>query len=129
MNVGTAIAESPLLPVGLVVAFEKGYVEPSALTAQEKADGSITLQRLARGVYERKISENDLRGVMNPISVKRANGNTELKKPDQVTVEELRTFLKTAAEKADAASVSKDPFTVDIAAELEKAVDGALVKK
>ena len=51
------IAQSPLLPLGLVMAADEKYVKPSGLTDEDKDAGRRTLQRLARGAFEKTIPE------------------------------------------------------------------------
>ncbi len=119
-----AIAESPLLPVGMVKAAEEKYIKPSALSDTEKADGIRSLQRLARGVHEKKIPTSGLEDVLAPIQTTGANGQKQLK--EKVTTEELKDFLARAKKKADDANIPDEAFEVDIASELEKAIDKAI---
>lgn len=118
---------SPILHVGMVMLAEEKYVKPSGLSDEEKADARRTLDRLARGVHEKKISETELEQVGAPITVTKPDGSTELK--ETVTDEELRAFLKLARDKADEHEVPDEPFDVNIAEELEKAIDSALEQK
>lgn len=53
------IAQSPLLPLGLVMAADEKYVKPSGLSDEEKEAGRRTLQRLARGAFEKSIHEHE----------------------------------------------------------------------
>ena len=123
-RIAERIADSPILPIGMVYFMEQQYVEPSGLSTQEKHDARRTLERVARGVYEKDISHDKLDQMIAPISTIDAEGNRELK--EQVTDEELRAFLKNAKAEADAAEVPDEPFHVDLADELDKAIDGVL---
>lgn len=118
------IGESPLLPLGMVKAAEEKYIKPSALTAEEKAGGVRSLQRMARGVYEKKIPNSAMEEVIAPIETTGTNGQKQLK--DKVTTEELKTFLAAAKKKADDAAIPDEAYEVDVAAEIEKAIDKAL---
>ncbi len=118
------IGESPLLPLGMVKAAEAKYIKPSALTAEEKTAGVRSLQRMARGVYEKKIPSSAMDEVITPISTTGLNGQKKLK--ETVTTEELKTFLAAAKKKADDAAIPDEAFEVDVAAEIEKAIDKAL---
>jgi hypothetical protein len=120
------IAEGPLLPLGIVYAAEEKYIKPAAIPQEEKDAGVRTLQRLARGVFEKKIPKEKIEDVIVPISMPDADGDRQLK--DSVTPEELRNFLARAKAEADAAAIPDEPFTVDVAAEVEKAIDKALGK-
>lgn len=118
------IAKSPLLPLGLVMAADEKYVKPSGLSGEEQDAGRRTLQRLARGAFEKSIPENDVQEVMQFVMQRQPDGNQQLK--ERLTDDELKAFLEKAKEKADAASVPDEPFEVNIADELEKAIDKAL---
>ena len=118
------IAQSPLLPLGLVMAADEKYVKPSGLTNEEKDSARRTLQRLARGTFEKSISEEDTQEVMKLVMDHHPNGNEQLK--DRLTDDELKAFIEKAKEKADAASVPDEPFNVNIADEIEKAIDNVL---
>ena len=119
------IAQSPLFPIALVMAAEEKYVKPSGLSADDKTAAQVTLQRFARGAFEKKIPEADLNEVMQLLMQKQADGSDQLKRV--LTDAELTTFLEKAKQKADKAEVPDEPFNVNIADELEKAIDRALV--
>ena len=118
------IAQSPLLPLGLVMAADEKYVKPSGLSNEEKDAARRTLQRLARGAFEKSIPENDTQEVMKLVTDHESNGNERLK--ERLSDDELKAFLEKAKEKADAASVPDEPFDVNIADEIEKAIDKVL---
>lgn len=126
------ITESPLLPLGAVYAVDQGYVQPSTLTTDEKADAKLQLQRVARGFYEEKISQDQLEDILEPISKRQAADadpgefEIELQEPEDVSVEELRQFVERSRSAADEAEIPNEPYEIDIAAELRKAIDRAL---
>ena len=118
------IAKSPLLPLGLLMAADEMYVKPSGLSDDDKEAGRRTLQRFARGAFEKSIPENDTQEVMKLVMNHQPDGSEQLK--ERLTDDELKAFLEKAKEKADAASVPDEPFEVNIADELEKAIDKAI---
>lgn len=118
------IAQSPLLPLGMVTAADEKYLKPSNLSNEDKDSGRRTLQRLARGAFEKTIPQNDTQEVMNLVMETQPGGGQRLK--DHLTDAELNAFLDKAKEKADAAKVPDEPFEVNIADELEKAIDKVL---
>lgn len=123
-QVARKIAESPLLPLGMVMAADEKYLKPSGLTQKEKEDGRRALQRLARGVFEKRIPQNETQEVMKLAMERQPDGTDRVK--EQLTDEELKAFLAKAKEKADAATVPDEAFEVNIADELEKAIDQVL---
>lgn len=123
-NVAKAIGESPILPSGMVIATERKYLNPSALSNEEKDAGRRSLQRMARGIVEKKITMNEAETAAAPISTKDANGNFKLK--DAVTDAELREFLANAKAKADSVQIPDEPYVINFADELDKVIDQAL---
>lgn len=117
------ILAGPLLPIAMVYAAKEKYIKPSALTAEEKDAGARSLERVARGVYEKKIPNSALEELTAPISTTDAQGKKTLK--ETLTTDELKAFLAAAKKKADDAGMPDEAFTVDIAGEIEKAIDKA----
>ena len=117
------IMAGPLLPIAMVYAAKEKYIKPSALDADEKAAGERSLERVARGVYEKKIPNSALEELTAPISTTDAQGKKTLK--ETLTTDELKSFLAAAKKKADDAGMPDEAFTVDIAGEIEKAIDKA----
>ena len=120
------VAQSPLFPIAMVMFAEKQYVGPSGLTAEEKQAAKRTLQRLARGSFEKSISSEKLEEVMSLIQIDQGNGQKKMK--EKLTDDELKTFLARAQQVADEAAVPDEPFEVNIPDELDKAIDDALMK-
>ena len=118
------IAKSPLLPLGLLMAADETYLKPSGLSGDDKEAGRRTLQRFARGAFEKSIPDKDLEEVMKLLMERQPDGSDKLK--ERLTDAELEAFLDKAQEKADAANVPDEPFEVSIADELEKAIDKVL---
>jgi hypothetical protein len=123
-KVGAAIAASPLLHLGALQLANQKYIEPSTMTTEEKAAANRSLQRFARGVYEKKITTNTVEDVIKPVITLQPDGSWELK--EKPTREELDQFVANAKEKADAAKVPDEPFDLNIAKELHKTINSAL---
>jgi hypothetical protein len=131
------IAASPLLPVGIVAAAEEKYVKPSGLSQEEKDAGKRTMERFARGLFEKKIPEAEAQNVLEPISEGKFSitmsgqsreANQEFRLKDKVNDAELREFLSRAKAKVDEKQIADEAYRVDIAEELEKAINKALGK-
>jgi hypothetical protein len=119
-RVAKAITESPLIPLAGVQAVRTKYIEPSNMSAEEKAEANLTVQRYARGVHERKISTDDLERDAAPIARRKGPNNWELK--ENPTRAEIDQFLTNAKTKADAVNIPNEPFDLNIAEELKKAI-------
>lgn len=122
-RVGEAVAESPLIPLAAVAAARQKYVEPSDMTDEEKASAIRSLQRFARGVHEKKIPVEAIEDVVKPITTLRPDGQWELK--ETPTRLELDQFVENAKSQADAAEIPDEPFDLNIAEELKKAIASA----
>lgn len=130
------VMEGPVLPVGLVMAAESKYVIPSGLTTEEKDGAKRTLQRLARGIYEKKITDTDLDPIVQPITKPRVQVNVSgTGKPNRdwqfkesATDAEVKDFLTRAKAKVDEKQVPDEAYNVNVADELDKAIAKALGK-
>ena len=122
-----AIAEGPLVPLALVTAADAKYVQPSGLDVAEKRAGRRILERLARGVITEKIEEADAKAIMVPVMKPDDEGGFTLK--ESLTDAELREFLAAAKAKVDDLGIPDQGFEVNIAAELDRAIDKALDRK
>jgi hypothetical protein len=139
-----AVVESPLIPLAVMAGVEAKYFAKSGLNADEKAGAKVAIQRFARGVADEKLTMDDMGSVMAPISsrtsvvttstsggaaragVTTQNGNFQLK--PTVTDEELRKFISDVKEKADKAQIAENVPEMNIAEEIEKAIDAGLAK-
>ena len=120
-RIAEEILQGPLLPVGMVMFIEQQHVASSGLSEEEKKQAHLTLQRLARGVIEKKIPYANLDPLFKAISTIDAEGNQELKK--KLTDKELRDFLTLAQREVEAANISEEPLKIDLAKELDEAIE------
>jgi tellurite resistance protein len=116
------VSESPLVPLAGVQVARHQYIEPSDMTEAEKSAAVLTVQRFARGVFEKKIPKEAVDDVVKPIADLRQNGRWRLK--EKPTRMELEQFIENCKAKADAAMIPNEPFDVNIAEELSKAIHG-----
>ncbi|MCA9539433.1 MAG: hypothetical protein KC620_11130 [Myxococcales bacterium] len=121
------LAESPLVPAAGVYFFQQKVVQPSGLAPEEKQMAERSLQRFARGVYERTIPSDKVEDVLLPVSRRKADGNLELK--ENPTDDEVRESVRRAHMHAEAAQVPDEPFQIDFADEFDRAVERGLSQK
>jgi hypothetical protein len=86
------IAKGPLLPAGVAWGLQERYVAVSLLNDQEKAEANLHLQRLARGVWEKKLTMDAFDYVVAEVSEKQPNGSMRPKA--QLKLEELKGLLR-----------------------------------
>jgi len=118
------LAGSPLSANVIARAIEEQYFDSSSLSDEEKETGRMTLRRCARGVFDRKLSEEDVDAVLGKIGTKNPDGRWELK--ETLTDEELRTFLAEARSRADEAGIPETVEEIDLAVEVKRIIDAVL---
>jgi len=121
-RVAKAIADSPLIPLAGVQAARHKYVEPSDMSPKEKDAAIRSLQRFARGVHEKKIPKDTIDDVIKPVAEIKPNSRWSLK--DNPTRMELDQFIANVKARADDAKIPNEPFDLNIADELRKAIRG-----
>lgn len=105
-------------------AMKVKYVYPSQLTDEEKAAAEATIDRIARGVVEDKITEPELQAIAKPYeTIDPQTGNATAK---DLTPDELRELIATLESLADKKEIPTDAWEPDYAGELKKAIDKAL---
>lgn len=138
-----AVVESPLIPLAVMAGVEAKYFAKSGLSADEKAAAKVAIQRFSRGVADQKLTMKDMSDAMGSISTRTSvvtttsggtssvqvssqQGNFQLK--PTVTDKELRKFIGDVKEKADKAQIAEEVPEMNIADEIEKAIDAGLAK-
>lgn len=124
MRIFRNVAESPLLPMAMVVAADRQYVQPSGLGAEEKRRASRDLQRLARGIAERCVPHGDLEGILDLVSAERMGGSRRIRQ--KLSDAEVRALAARVKETVDRAGVPDEPYEIDCVAEFGRAIDREL---
>jgi hypothetical protein len=125
-GVGEAILHSPLIHLAAVQAARTKYIDTSDMTPEEKAAAVRSLQRFARGIYEKSIvpAEEQVTDAIKPIVRLKPGNKWEFK--EHPTRQEIDQFVANCKARADEAKVPDEPFDLKIADELKKAIDQAL---
>jgi hypothetical protein len=138
-----SVFEGPLMPLTMMMAVEEKYFKKSGLTEQDKADAKMAINRFARAVADGKLKINDLMTSMDVLSTKSSSNTTtvtpggtttttshrnDFQLKPTATDEELRTFIADVKAKADKAEVPAEVPPMNIAEEIEKAIDAGLAK-
>ena len=118
------LVQSPLMTTLAMSMIDKKYIEPSGLSDEEKSEARVTVQRFMRGAIDEKITQPEVEKAMEPVSTRKPDGNMELK--EKVTDDELKEFLATAKEQADAAGIPEEVEAVDPSDEFKRIVDKTL---
>lgn len=119
------LMQSPAFTAIPVEIARSQYIVPSGLSDEEKADGVQQLQRVAHGAFEKLISEDELKDVMDGhIADVQADGNLQFR--SEVSDDELREFITACKELADSKEIPDQSYEIDFAAELKQAVDAVI---
>lgn len=121
------LVESPLMTMIAASAIDKKYIAASGLNDAEKAAAQVTLQRYLRGAIDDKFNQQQIDAAMKSVADQKGPGQWELR--EHVTDDELRQFLKTAQEQADAAGIPAEIEAVDPSDEFKRIVDEALAPR
>ncbi|MEO1584684.1 MAG: hypothetical protein AAFR96_08950 [Planctomycetota bacterium] len=143
-KIGEMLETSPLLAVGIVSAMNKVYIEPSELTREEQSAAMRLNDRLARGIFEKRIDPSELEPVLEPLSnpdgvqVSSSSGSegrvgsfriNDLKDPDTITAGELRQYMANAASLLEQKSIADEPFEIDVVEEFDKLIESAIGRR
>lgn len=120
-RIGDEVLEGPLLPVGMVMFLDQEHVAKSGLSEVEKSAAKLTLRRLSRGFIEKTIRPASLDAVFATISGPDEQGKRQIKK--HLTDTEIRDFLTLAEREVEKAKVPVEPLEIDLAKELDAAIE------
>ncbi len=118
------LSESPLITLMITMAAMETYVKPSGLSEEEKVAAKRTLERVARGVIEDQITQEDLDTALDFVSTEDANGTRKFQQP--VADEKIRQMLAELLRVADEAQIPDEPYEVNVGEEFKGVVDRVL---
>lgn len=117
-----AFVTGPIMPTVMLMGVEKQSLASSGLSAEDKAAGVRTLQRLARAVSEGKIGGPGVREILSPI-MRPATGQNDWHFKSTITDEEIRQMLNKAKAQVDLLKIPDEAYQIDIATEIDKAIE------
>ncbi|HZN36769.1 MAG TPA: hypothetical protein VFB80_23225 [Pirellulaceae bacterium] len=120
--------DSPIFVLIQIYGVEKVYLEPSGLSAEEKQAGKRVFERAFRGIHEKKIAHSDFEAAM-PESMRHQGDDPEMKRPQQVSDEDVKKLIANLKKLADDAQIPDEAFQIDISDELKKDIDKVLAGK
>lgn len=144
-HVFQTVAEGPLMPLAAMWGVQERYFAKSGLTEEEKTAAIRAIHRFSHGVAEGTLNMDDLNVAMKHVAtgngtmtVTRTSSDGSVKKvttstgnfnfKPKVTDEELRQFIADVKAKADEAKIAEDVPELNIADEVEKAIDKGLTR-
>lgn len=139
-RVMTELQDSPTFTALTLYGVEDEYLTGTHLTEKEIESGRRTFQRVLRGVYEGKISEDDFFDALPEEEVVPVEDEHGKKHNDRVRLasnqhrqdsadDDLRLSLTKLKVLADNARIPDEPFKIKVSDEVKKLVDKALAGK
>jgi hypothetical protein len=124
------LTQSPLFSVLIIYGVEQQYLSKPDLDPEEKAKAERTLQRIARGSVEGKITTSDLQGPLSHVTQDTQNNPGEPPQPKQeVSEEDLKKCLEELLKLADDKGIPDEPYELNVGAEVKRIVDEAVPGK
>jgi hypothetical protein len=122
----TQLDESPAITALGLYGIEEDYLDGSVLSDAEMEQGRRTFQRVLRGVYEGKISDEAFFNVLGELEdpVRPASTNAA-----EANEDEMKLMLVKLKALADNEAIPDEPFQLKISGEVKKLVDQALEGK
>jgi hypothetical protein len=119
------VMNSPLMTAIVTTAAEKNYLEPSGLSAEEKAEARVTLPRFVRGMIDNKIDQQARDAAFQHVGERQPNNQWQFR--ENISDADLRAFLAEAKRAADEAQVPEQPEAVDPSDEVKRIIDEAMM--
>jgi hypothetical protein len=110
----------------VVYGARKQYIDPSGLSEEEKLNANLQMERLARGVFEKKIDIDELEDAVDEIAVRTREDQWQLRDPEVVDDKGLREMVGKITTLVDEKEIPAEHFEVDVAAEVAEAIDRGL---
>jgi hypothetical protein len=126
------LTKSPLFVVLVIYGVTHEYLNRPGLDPEEKADAERTLQRIARGSAEGKITSDDLQKPFSAISQdpnQPKSGNQPPQAKQQLSDEDLKKFFEDLKKLADEKEIPDEPYELNVGKEIKRVVDEAVPGK
>ena len=129
--IGAALAQGPVLATVMMRVFEVKYIDPSDLPAAEKRRAKTSASRFAHGLVAEKIPTSEAEKIQAIVTVTTTNsqGETTTNLKPNLTTEELRKCVAIAKKAADEAGIENRLFKIDLAAEVEAAIEKGMQQR
>jgi hypothetical protein len=114
----------PLTTLVAASSIADAHIAASGMPNEEKDEARLTIQRFIHGALENKIGDASQQTTLAPLSEQRPDGTIGIR--NNLTDDELKAFLKSAKEQADAAGIPTEVEAVDPSDEFKRLVDKTL---
>jgi hypothetical protein len=114
IEVFTDLDKTPVFALGTVLQFEGAYVGKSGLTDEEKAAAKLTLNRTAQGLADDRLSWDQAKAILKPVTVIDEDGNSELLMPGETSDEQIREVIANATATNTEAGITDEYKEIDL---------------
>lgn len=114
--------QSTAFGLGMVMEFEGGYIDRSGLTAEEKTDAKLQLNRVCQALSSDQMNGTEARNVLQPVM---QDGEMN----DAATDEQIREVVANAKAAADKVGIPAERDEVDLSEEFRKHIEERLGRK
>ena len=118
--------KGPVYTLAATYQFDAKYLEPSGLDAKEKEAARLAINRLMQGLLSGVIGTATVAELSAILKTIDNNGDEVIKKPGQVTDEEIRIFIRQVEQSVTAAGVPHKFQQIDLAAEMRRTIAAAI---
>ncbi len=125
-EVFNGIDRTPVFALGMVLQFEGAYVKPSGLSDQEKEAAKLTLNRTAQALADDRLSWDQAKAILKPVTVIDENGNSDLLMPGQTTDEQIREVIANAVAANADAGITDEYKDIDLSEEFRAHIEERL---
>ena len=123
------LEDSPIIALIQIWGIEQMYLTPSGLSAEEKQAGKRTVERVFRGIIEKKLTQQEFQDAMPQSMRDRTDSEKGGEANAKPTDAEVKEFLANLKKKADEAEIPDEEYKIDISDELKKDIDKVLAGK
>lgn len=133
------LSQSHVFTISTLRMIEEEYLQPSGLTSEEKESGAMTVDRISRGLLEKKIRSERVHSIVEQhlMIVEEIEVDDDFKDAsdevpttkrfkDEITDEQLQNFFTELKSLADDKQIPEETFEADVGGEFKRIVDEAL---
>ena len=118
-----SVGESPLARVFMILSVKAHYLPKTALSSEEKLSAENNINRLIRGVLEKKITDQELL-VFQEFFPNNDSGKMDYNR--ELPDEKCRVLLVEIKELVQAKQIPDEEYVVPVADELEKLIEAII---
>jgi len=121
--------KGPVYTLAATYQFDANYLEPSGLDAKEKEGARLAINRLMQGLLSGAIGTATVAELSASLKTIDNDGAEVIKKPGQLTDDEIRIFIGQVEQTVSTADVPRKFQKIDLTAEMRRTIETAIGRK